>query len=299
MRTAEAATSPYHRRMSVRRSVDPAEFLAAAEPLLLADEARHNLMLGIAGTLRDHPGTYEEYRLWLVADGGDVTGAALQTPPFNLVLAQPAVEGALPELAEAIHREGVELPGVTAAIPEVDSFADAWEALARVGRRLTMASRIYRVTEVKPPTAVPGEPRPATEADRTLLADWLTAFRAESFADPPAWDVDAFIDASLVRGAGAYVIWEDDGPVSLAGWGGRTPNGARIGPVYTPPERRRRGYASAVTAAVSSELLASGRQFCFLYTDLANPTSNKIYVDIGYEPVCDSMEYAFVSDKPP
>jgi hypothetical protein len=81
----------------------------------------------------------------------------------------------------------------------------------------------------------------------------------------------------------------------LAGWGGRTPNGIRIGPVYTPPDRRRRGYGSAVTAAVSAAELAAGRQFCFLYTDLANPTSNKIYMDIGYEPVCDAVDYAFDS----
>ena len=90
------------------------------------------------------------------------------------------------------------------------------------------------------------------------------------------------------------MLWEDgDEPVSIAGWGGRTPNGIRIGPVYTPPDRRSRGYGSAVTAAVSASQLAGGRQFCFLYTDLANPTSNRIYMDIGYEPVCDSVDYAF------
>src|SRR5439155_3737276 len=102
------------------------------------------------------------------------------------------------------------------------------------------------------------------------------------------------VDARLRRGIGGFVLWEDnDEPVSLAGWGGPTPNGIRIGPVYTPPEYRRRGYASALTAAVSAEQLASGCRFCFLYTDLANPTSNRIYANIGYEPVCDSVDYAF------
>ena len=69
----------------------------------------------------------------------------------------------------------------------------------------------------------------------------------------------------------------------------------RVGPVYTPPERRRRGFGSAVTAAVSERQLAAGRSFCFLYTDLANPTSNRIYMDIGYEPVCDSVDYDFAA----
>ena len=77
------------------------------------------------------------------------------------------------------------------------------------------------------------------------------------------------------------------------GFGGPTPNGIRIGPVYTPPELRGRGYASALTAQVSQLQLDRGKRFCFLYTDLANPTSNAIYRRIGYERVCDSRELAF------
>jgi predicted GNAT family acetyltransferase len=79
----------------------------------------------------------------------------------------------------------------------------------------------------------------------------------------------------------------------MAGFGGWTPSGVRIGPVYTPPDLRGRGYASALTAELSAELLAGGRDYCFLYTDLANPTSNRIYQAIGYEFVCESAEYAF------
>ena len=63
--------------------------------------------------------------------------------------------------------------------------------------------------------------------------------------------------------------------------------------MHTPRDRRGRGYGTAVTAALSAMLLARGHRFCFLYTDLANPTSNAIYTRIGYEPVCDSREIAF------
>ncbi|MFN8562638.1 MAG: GNAT family N-acetyltransferase [Anaerolineae bacterium] len=70
----------------------------------------------------------------------------------------------------------------------------------------------------------------------------------------------------------------------------------RIGPVYTPPELRGRGYASGCVAGMSQILLDTGRQFCFLFTDLRNPTSNHIYQVIGYEPVCDFTDYAFDSD---
>ena len=72
-----------------------------------------------------------------------------------------------------------------------------------------------------------------------------------------------------------------------------TPRGVRVNMVYTPPELRRRGYASACVAALSQRMLDSGKKFCFLYTDLSNPTSNKIYQEIGYRPVFDVDEYKF------
>ena len=279
--------------MVVKDLDDPGTFLEAVVPLLLEDEARHNLILGIAGTLRDYPSTYSEYRLWLVEDGGRLAGAALQTPPFNLVVALPgASEAAV--LADALHAEGVELPGVTGAVPEVDAFSRAWEDRTGVRRRQRMAQRIYRLTGLRRVERVPGRPRPATGLDRSLLLAWITAFGDEATAEgTPGRETERIVDQRLSGGVGGFTIWEDGAPVSVAGWGGTTPNGVRIGPVYTPPEHRRRGYGSAVTAAVSAERLASGRTFCFLYTDVANPTSNKIYTDIGYEPVCDSIDYAF------
>jgi len=280
----------------VKELREPRDFLNAAEPLLLADEARNNLVLGIAGTLRDHPGVYDERRLWIVLDGrGRVAAAALQTPPYNLVLAGPASEDALEALIDGLHRASVELPGVTAAVPEALAFATRWGARRNVRARRRMAQRIHRLEALRQVEGVAGHARHATETDRALVVEWVAAFAAEvAREDAPAHEAERVVDAGLRRGAGGFTIWEDDGaPVSLAGWGGRTPNGVRIGPVYTPPAHRRRGYGSAVTAAVTAEQLASGRTFCFLYTDQANPTSNRIYASLGYEPVCDAVDVAF------
>jgi predicted GNAT family acetyltransferase len=139
--------------------------------------------------------------------------------------------------------------------------------------------------------------RPARRADTGLLVRWADAFTDEALPVGSPGDNQAFVRARLdgfAAGRSGLFLWEDGGrPVSLVGFGGSTPNGARVGPVYTPPPFRRRGYASALTAAVSAWLLDHGRRECFLYTDLANPTSNAIYAAIGYEPVCDSKEYRF------
>jgi uncharacterized protein len=282
-------------RVQVKRFVDPAAYLGAAEPLLLGDEARHNLMLGIAGNLRDHPGLYLEFRGWVADDEGEVVGTALQTPPYNLVLARPSSPDGVEALVNALWHERVEIPGVTAAVPEVEEFSGAWSRRTRLDNQVRMRQRIYRLTTVRPVQGVRGRPRSAADADRRLLLDWVHAFASETFEDVDPKAAERQVAARLDRGAGGFAFWEHEGkPVSLVGWGGETPNGVRIGPVYTPPELRRRGYASALTASVSAKLLAAGRRFCFLYTDLENETANRIYGEIGYEPVCDSVDYAFV-----
>ncbi len=109
--------------MEVVRPLDPSEFLARAGSLLLADEARHNLIFGVAGTLRDHPGHYPEHRLWLVLDDDTVVAAAVRTPPHNLIVAGSGES--LERLAASIDEE---LPGATGAVPEVEAFGRAWEA---------------------------------------------------------------------------------------------------------------------------------------------------------------------------
>jgi uncharacterized protein len=278
--------------MHVERITDPAAFLDAAGPLLLEDEARHNLMLGLAGTLRDHPEVYPEFGLWLVRDGDEAVGAALRTPPFNLVLARPRDDTALEALAGAVDEE---LPGVVGAVPEVDRFARLWADRSDTEARTHIAQGLFALERIEPVANAPGAMRDATGDDRPLLVEWYVDFVAEALGDDPDRSrLEEMIDHRLTADDAGLVLWEDGEAVSLAGFGGKTPNGIRIGPVYTPPELRNRGYATALVAELSQRLLDAGRRFCFLYTDLSNPTSNKIYERIGYRRVCDSAEIRFV-----
>jgi uncharacterized protein len=285
--------------MEVVRLEDAAAFLAEAEPLLLADEARHNLILGLAGTIRDSPDRYPLRNLWLVRDGGEVAAAALRTPPYNLVLARPRSAQALAALAEAVA--GEEIPGVTGTEPEVHEFAGLWSQHRGVAGRVNMRQGIYSLEEVEPLPEIPGSARVATADDYDLALRWWIAFGEEVLHEggPGREDADQNVRHKLSSPSSGILVWEAGGePVSLAGWGGPTPNGIRIGPVYTPPELRGRGYATALTAELSQGLLdgrlyTGGRQFCFLYTDLANPTSNAIYERIGYRLAAEAAEVVF------
>jgi uncharacterized protein len=284
--------------MEVRRSDDAAGWLDAAGPLLLADEARHDLILGIAGTLVRHPSVYADQRLWTVEHGATVVGAALQTPPHNLVLSRPADEDATAALARSIHEDGIRLPGVTGAAPECETFTGVWSGLTGDRVRPVMGQGIYRLREVRDVPVAPGGPRKAhTPEDLEVVLAWLDDFIDEVV--PPeisggTGERRRNATATFSSDEGGYWLWEDAGRVvSMTGSGGPTPNGIRIGPVYTPPGDRGRGYATSLVAAVSREQLSRGRTFCFLHTDLANPTSNAIYRRIGYERVCDSTVVAF------
>ncbi len=283
----------------VARLDDAAAFLAEAEPLLLADEARHNLVLGIAGTIRDSPNLYPERSFWLVRDGGEVAGAAMRTPPYNLILARPRSPQALAALAAAVAAE--DLPGVVGSVPEVETFAELWTGRTGARARSSMRQGVYALERVEPLPAGPGTARVATSDDRDLMLRWWIDFGEEVLHEGgPAHDrAEISVDHRLSSPSSGFLLWEDGGDtVSFAGWGGPTPNGIRIGPVYTPPELRGRGYATALTAELSQRLLdgdlfEGGRRFCFLYTDLANPTSNAIYERIGYRRVAESAEIVF------
>ena len=283
----------------VVRLDDAAAFLTEAAPLLLADEPRHNLILGIAGTIRDSPDLYPVRTLWLVRDGGEVAAAAVRTAPYNLILASPRSSQALAALAQAVT--GEQLPGVVGAEPEVQDFAELWSRHTGVPARTNMRQGVYALERVGTLSDVPGSARIATGDDHELALRWWIAFGDEVLheGNPGRERAEVSVEHRLSSPRSGFMLWEDAGEVvSLAGWGGPTPNGIRIGPVYTPPKLRGRGYATALTAELSQQLLdgrlfEGGRRFCFLYTDLANPTSNAIYERIGYRRVAEAAEVLF------
>ena len=285
--------------MNLVRQSSAEAFLAAVGDYLLAREAEHNLPLGILGTLRDHPDVYPEPAyLAALSDRNAVALVAVRTPPHYLILSEPGVpagriRAAVAALVDDVRNVTPELPGVLGPKATVHPFVERWSAVTGRPATLLVEERIYRLSKVIPPRPTHGSMRRAGEGDRTVLSAWITAFDLEALpAGEPRRDVDRMVDRWLGEADRTAWLWEVDGrAVSLAGSGSPTPTGIRIGPVYTPPAERRQGYASALVAAASRALLDQGRRFCFLFTDLANPTSNHVYQAIGYEPVSDVDQY--------
>ena len=281
--------------MLIRRCRDVDEFLAHAGEFLAAREAEHNLILGLSSTLRRQPQVYgEDPYLAVVEEGSLAVAAALRTPPHNLVVSEIDDPGAIEPLAADVHEVFEVLPGLLAPSDVAARFASVWEAATGVTGKRVLAERVFRAERVLPARPVPGRMRSYRSSDRELAVRWLDAFTAEALPEPPPEPSSHWLDRRLAELEGSVVLWEDGEPVSLAAAGGSTPNGIRIGPVYTLPGLRGRGYASALVAELTRVQLEGGRRFCFLFTDLANPTSNRIYQRVGYEPVADVDQWSFV-----
>jgi GNAT superfamily N-acetyltransferase len=196
-------------------------------------------------------------------------------------------------LASSLAHHGNSVPGVNAEEETARQFAAAWQATTGQPASVRQRMRLYRLERLNPPDPVPpGGPRIAGPADRGLLVAWFAAFGREAGDTTVA--ADRTVDDRLSYGG--LTLWEVAGrPVSLAGLTRMVAGQVRVGPVYTPPELRRRGFAGAVTAAVSKAALDAGAAEVLLFTDLANPTSNALYQRLGYRPVADRIILVFES----
>ncbi|MFD8755735.1 GNAT family N-acetyltransferase [Kitasatospora sp. NPDC059577] len=269
------------------------DFRARAGAVLAARPAENTVLLTIAHRLAESGldvfGGPPVFGWWRAEEGGPVEGAFLQTPPFDPRLSFMP-EAAAAELAVALAAAGTGLTtvnGIAGATDAVRAFAAAWTAATGTEQSVRVEERLYRLGRLTDPPRPPaGRHRPAGPADRELVIRWYREFLAEAKVELP--DVPRAVDEKTA--AGGLHLWEDGGePVALAGTSPVLVGMSRVGPVYTPVEHRGRGYGSAVTAAASAHVLTCGATEVLLYTDLANPTSNSIYQQIGYRPVEDCL----------
>ena len=288
---------------------DTGRFLAATGEFLRAESARNSVMLTVTENLRvttaarspdaatpdaatPHAAGPGEPLFGWWQPGRDPVGAAfMHTPDFPVMLSHVTGQAAA-ELARNLAAAGRRVGGVNASQDAADAFVAAWRDRTGDAVAVHRRMRLFRLGELVWPARGPeGTARAAAGTDRDLLAGWFDAFTRE-VGDPPGQDHRAAVDERL--GYGGLTVWEDGGvPVSIAGRTRAVAGMVRVGPVYTPPELRGRGYAGAATAAVSQAALDVGVREVVLYTDLANPTSNALYKRLGYRQVEDRVVFFF------
>lgn len=282
--------------MKIRRFQTATDFLSIVRAALEANEAANNLMYGLALRLENHPERVQTPPYFSAVTGeGRLAAAALMTPPYNLVVLadEDRADAAFDLVVSDLLAGDQPVPGVFGPAAAALAFARAWQRAAGQDFRLAYHERVFELRAVQAHERPAGWMRAALATDLEICARWLWDFQAEAIPEERQ-SLDDAREAMRQRIAeGDIYLWEDGVPVALAGRTRPTPHGWTIGPVYTPPERRRKGYATALTAGLSQLILDAGKQFVSLFTDLANPVSNSIYQKIGFRPVCDFDMYRF------
>ncbi len=275
--------------MHVTRYETAEAFLQVAQPLLMMAEAENNLLLGVAQGIARNPSAANDPYLATVASDAGVLACAVYIAPFKLVITRANREPIV-ALARDVFDKVPQLDGVSGPSRSVEDFALAWSKLSRVEPTLGMRMRIHETRKVVDSDlpSPPGQFRPAAETDVTLLATWTDAFVSEARI-PERVDSTRIVKDAISRGR--LHVWEHSNPVSMAAWTGKTPNGVRINFVYTPRERRGKGYGTACVKALTKQQLEQGNAFCWLYTDVSSAASPNIFKRIGYWPVSDVSEY--------
>jgi predicted GNAT family acetyltransferase len=274
---------------------DAGDLLERVRATLEREEAKHSLILGVLSSVADRAYPLEGQAVFAsVESGARWSVAAVMTPPFPLILAA-AHDDAPPQAYELIARHlreaGHSVSGVTAVPRVAKEFAKNWERLSGQTRNSEMRQRIYQLEGVRLAPRMDGRLRHATASDSALVGGWMGDFEAEATHED---DRERAREMALRRLARREIyLWEESEARCMVGRSRPTRHTITVNAVYTPPEFRRRGYATAAVTVLSRALLDEGYRTCVLYTDLANPTSNRIYQRIGYVPVTDSVRYLF------
>ena len=278
--------------MPVQTWTNGQAFLDAAADFLHAREDIHGLLLGLANRQAKTPPPDPTMRFLLADRGGVPVAAACHTFPAGRTALGMGPHQAIEDIAQTLHAHHPVLHNLNGPVASVTAFVQQWQQLTGMSGHVTRHMRLHRLDELSAVPMPAGMLRRATPDDASYIYEWSVAFCEET--DQPFPPTTDGVRRVLSHPDPRFYVWcVNDRPVSMVAWARPTTNGISINSVYTPKHLRGRGYATAAVHRLSAKMLAERYRFCILYTDLANPTSNKIYAAIGYRPILQTQQYIF------
>ncbi|MEZ4888259.1 MAG: GNAT family N-acetyltransferase [Chitinophagales bacterium] len=276
---------------------NPQEFLQKVCPFLERNEAMNNLLLGTSFRLAqpDNSEIAAKALLIVVEEKKEVVFVAIQTAPHSLIIAAKAeyMDKGSEAIIKLLEDEEMEIPGVIGEKSLGHIFAQKWCSRKNLGFKSLMEMGVFQLDKVTELDIAEGNLRLVNESDEDLLTDWILGFDSETFQEETLESARKLAKVKLQ--SGRQYIWETNGvPVSMASGTRPTNHCMTISVVYTPPKYRKNGYARSCVAQISRMMLDRGYQFCALFTDLSNPTSNKIYQEVGYYKVGEFVNLKFI-----
>ena len=288
--------------MEAKFYTDINEFYDLAYSFLLKKEVENGLLLSILNSLKKNIQRYGEEMplLFALKEEGDVKLISLRTPPHDLIISYIDDLNNIEILVEELLKQQEKLPGVLSFKEAADKFTKLWCEVNSLEPQLLRKERIYKLEEVSKETLGERQFSVATKPYQSTVLKWAREMFTEALIEITEEELNRNLYNFKAKfekdNSQIYLLFDNNKPVSMARKAGKTPNGNAVNLVYTPSPLRRRGYATECVAKLSKLLLEEGNKYCFLFTDLSNPTSNNIYLKVGYHPVIDENHYKFISN---
>ena len=285
-------------RSDTRFYKDINEFFEIALPFLLKKEVENGLQISILNSLKNNIEKYgnEPPVLCTVSIDDEIKLISLRTPPYNQILSYTDELETIDVLIDALSKLKPGIPGVLGFTEGAKKFSKLWCKRKGIKSKIIMNERIYKLEKVAADTLGNNKFIRATDAYENIILQWGREFILEALPDKTSEMIERSVGhlRKDIQEGSMFLLFDNDIPVSMARRAGKSVNGIAVNLVYTPPSLRRKGYATECVAKLSKLLLEEGNKYCFLFTDLSNPTSNSIYQKIGYRPIIDVDEYHFI-----
>jgi len=278
-----------------------AALLDVTKSLLLATGERGVYALGQLENLARDPllfgKNYEQFFATVESENG-IAAISYIMPPFahnsNLFCFSqnpPFVKEIVSSLVNYLYYNWNRdlVSGIFSECGMAEKWAEEWTLLSGKKIANSIHQAMYSLSNVLIQPSTTGSLKIASSSDFELLLQWSIKCRQENFTESDKERLQKRISQ------GKMFLWktEEGIPVSMAGIPRNTENSVYFGAVYTPPEFRKRGYATSLVATLSQKCLDEGYERCILFADLANPTSNKIYQKIGFQKIGEYLELSF------
>lgn len=271
-------------------------FFNDAIPFLYKSEAENSLIIGVAEMLQAKNQYQPDMQLITIKRHNSIVFAALYNPKRSMVITEASDE-VIEFVAKQFKNRQFLPPGIIGPKKTVTKLKAHLEIMFQKNYITGMDQKLYKLTQVQTPQVDKTELRHAGDSDLEIAAQWLMNFSQEATPlEKNEIEHLKEMTRNKIKNNQVFLLLKDKLPVAMAHITRPTQNGASISAVYTPPDFRKKGYGSLVTALLSQKILDDGKDFCVLYTDTKNSTSNSIYKKIGYREISDSLHVLLKED---
>lgn len=163
----------------------------------------------------------------------------------------------------------------------VRMFADEYSKITGTSNKISLGMESYQCPKIIKPKTVQGKLIKAELSNMNIIIKFWIGFVFDCYGINLIEEKQIAVVESMIK-SGKLYLWEVEGRIcGMVNIEHKSKRHARINNVYTPPDQRKKGYASAMVAELGSRLIKVGL-IPMLYADIKNRDSNKVYKSVGF-----------------